>query len=144
MNKATTYQGSCFCGAVQFSVTGEPVAMGYCHCNDCRHWAAAPVSAFCLWPGNAVNITSGAKQIETYNKTPHSSRKWCKTCGGHVFTEHPDNAMFDVYPVGTPDFPYTPAVHVFYGERVMDVKDGLPKMKDLPADFGGSGEMVAE
>jgi hypothetical protein len=28
----TTYEGSCFCGTVQISVTGEPVAQGYCHC----------------------------------------------------------------------------------------------------------------
>jgi len=37
MTDAKTYQGSCFCGAVQFTVTGEPAAMGYCHCSSCRH-----------------------------------------------------------------------------------------------------------
>jgi hypothetical protein len=26
-----TYKGSCFCGAVQLEVTGEPAGMGYCH-----------------------------------------------------------------------------------------------------------------
>jgi hypothetical protein len=25
------YSGKCFCGAVEIRVTGEPVAMGYCH-----------------------------------------------------------------------------------------------------------------
>ena len=39
---------------------------------------------------------------------------------------------------------YKPAVHVHYGEKVMAVKDGLPKFKDFPKEFGGSGDMLAE
>ena len=42
-------------------------------------------SCFC----DAVQITQGAENIRTYSKTPLSYRKWCTTCGGHVFTEHP-------------------------------------------------------
>ena len=41
-----TYNGSCFCGAVQLTVSGAPAAMGYCHCESCRHWSAGPVNAF--------------------------------------------------------------------------------------------------
>ena len=40
MTSPKTYDGSCFCGAVEFTVTGAPVSMGYCHCNSCRHWSA--------------------------------------------------------------------------------------------------------
>mgnify|MGYP006899058352 CR=1 FL=1 len=28
-------------------------------------------------------------------------------------------------------------------ETVLPMKDGLPKLKDFPAEFGGSGETVA-
>jgi len=28
---------------------GEPLDMGYCHCENCRRYSAAPVSAFTLW-----------------------------------------------------------------------------------------------
>jgi len=31
----------------------------------------------------------GSDSIGTYNKTPISFRKWCKKCGGHLFTSHP-------------------------------------------------------
>jgi hypothetical protein len=27
---------------------------------------------------------------------------------------------------------------------VLPMRDGLPKLKDFPSEFGGSGEMVAE
>ncbi|HEV8106517.1 MAG TPA: GFA family protein, partial [Burkholderiales bacterium] len=74
---AKTYEGSCFCGAVHFIVSGEPAAMGYCHCESCRTWSAGPVNAFTLWKPEALKVTRGADSIGTYNKTPRSHRKWC-------------------------------------------------------------------
>ena len=144
MANARSYSGSCFCGAVQFVVTGEPVAMGYCHCESCRRWSAGPVNAFTLWKPDAVRITRGADNIGTYNKTPNTSRKWCKTCGGHILSEHPGLGLTDVYAAVVPDLQFRPGVHVNYQEKVLPVRDGLPKMKDFPKDFGGSGEMLAE
>lgn len=43
MRADKTYRGSGFCEAVQFDVGGEPAAAGYCHCDSCRKWSAAPV-----------------------------------------------------------------------------------------------------
>jgi len=144
MSDAKTYQGSCFCGDVQLTVTGEPVAMGYCHCESCRHWSAGPVNAFTLWPPGTMQITRGADNIGTYHKTPQSHRKWCKTCGGHVFTEHPEAGLTDVYAAVIPDLPFQPGVHVNYQETVLHIHDGLPKLKDFPAEMGGSGETLPE
>jgi hypothetical protein len=144
MNTATTYPGSCFCGAVQLTVTGEPVAMGYCHCESCRHWSAGPVNAFTLWHPDAVRVTRGADNLGSYNKTPQSTRKWCRTCGGHVFTEHPGLGLTDVYAAVIPDFPYQPGIHVHYQETRLPIRVGLPKMKDVPGEMGGSGVALAE
>jgi len=138
------YSGSCFCGAVQFTVQGEPAAMGYCHCDSCRHWSAGPVNAFTLWNPQSVKITRGADNIGTYNKTPASARKWCKSCGGHLFTDHPHLNLIDVYAAVIDDFQYKPGVHVHYQETVLPIKDGLPKMKDVPAEMGGSGVVLGE
>jgi len=144
MSNNKTYSGSCFCGAVEISVSGEPEIMGYCHCNSCRHWSAGPVNAFTLWNPEAVKVTKGTDNIGTYNKTPESYRKWCKTCGGHILTEHPNMGLTDVYAAIIPDFTFQPSVHVHYQETVLHMKDGLPKMKDLPKEAGGSGELLPE
>lgn len=144
MSEQAVYTGNCFCGAVKFSVTGEPAGMGYCHCNDCRHWSAGPVNAFTLWPTAAVTVLQGEEHLGTYNKTPGSARKWCTNCGGHVFTGHPSWNLVDVYAATIPDFAFQPGVHVFYQFSVLPIKDGLPKMKDLPAEMGGSGETLPE
>ena len=144
MAEQASYDGSCFCGAVQLRVSGEPAAMGYCHCASCRQWSAGPVNAFSLWPPGAVKVTRGADNIATYAKTPQSERKWCKICGGHVFTNHPSMGLIDVYAAIIPGLRFKPALHVHYQESVLPVKDGLPKMKDVPKEMGGSGQTLPE
>lgn len=136
---AATYEGRCFCGAVALVVSGQPEAMGYCHCESCRSWSASPVNAFTLWRMDAMKVTRGADNIDGYAKTPSSLRKWCRTCGGHLFTEHPGWGLVDVYAATIPSLPYRAGVHVHYQETRLPMKDGLPKMKDLPAEMGGSG-----
>lgn len=144
MSQNHTYKGTCFCGSVEISVTGEPALTGYCHCDSCRHWSASPVNAFTLWNPAAVKITNGADNVGTYNKTPQSFRKFCKSCGGHILTEHPTFNLTDVYAAIIPDFPFKPAIHVFYEATVLPMKDGLPKFRDLPKEAGGTGETMAE
>jgi hypothetical protein len=144
MSVTRSVDGSCFCGTVQIVLRGEPVAMGYCHCDSCRRWSASPVNAFTLWKPDAVRVTRGAEQVGTYNKTPHSFRKWCKVCGGHILTEHPQLGLIDVYAATIPDFAFTAGVHVNYQETVLRMRDGLPKLKDYPKEMGGSGLSVPE
>ena len=141
---ANVYAGQCFCGAVQFEVSGAPVAMGYCHCESCRQWSAGPVNAFTLWQPASLRVTRGAGNIGTFNKTPKSYRKWCTKCGGHLFTDHPHWKLVDVYAAVIPTLKFEPGVHVNYAETVLPIKDGLPKLKDFPKEFGGSGEAIAE
>ena len=126
------------------AVSGEPAAMGFCHCESCRSWAAAPVNAFTLWKPEQVRVTQGEAEIGHYSKAPTSDRKWCRKCGGHVFTAHPHWNLVDVYAATIPDFPYRAAVHVNYQETRLRMRDGLPKMKDLPKEMGGSGETAGE
>jgi hypothetical protein len=97
-----------------------------------------------LWPPSQVEITKGEENITSFAKTAKSVRKWCKVCGGHLFTEHPGWNLIDVYAATIPTFPFAPGLHVNYSETVLRVPDGLPKMKDLPAEMGGTGEAVAE
>jgi hypothetical protein len=144
MSEANSHRGSCFCGAVEIRVTGQPVGMGYCHCASCRHWSAGPVNAFTLWKPAAVEVTRGADRVGAYHKTDLSLRKWCTSCGGHLLTEHPKWGITDVYAAMLPDFPFKPGVHVNYQEAVLRVRDGLPKMKDFPKEMGGSGETLPE
>jgi hypothetical protein len=144
MSSEREYQGRCFCGAVELVVTGEPAAMGYCHCNSCRHWSASPVNAFTLWSPNAVTITRGADKLAAFQRTENSIRKWCRACGGHLLTEHPNFGLVDVYAATIPELPFKAQLHVNYENSVLRLRDGLPKQKDFPKEMGGSGTLLPE
>jgi hypothetical protein len=95
-----------------------------------------------LWPKASVRITKGENQLGRYAKTPASVRRWCTRCGGHVLTEHPGWGLVDVYAAVIEDFDFKPGVHVHYQETVLPIADNLQKLKDLPAEMGGSGVVV--
>ena len=143
MSKELETRGRCFCGVVE-RLTGKPVSMGYDHCTSCREWSAAPVNAFTLWHPEALSVTRGADRLGSYQKTERSIRRWCTSCGGHVFTEHPLWGLVDVYAATIPDFPFEAKVHVNYGETVLRLRDGLPKQKDFPKEMGGTGTLIHE
>jgi hypothetical protein len=96
------------------------------------------------WQGACFCDAVQADLVGTYSKTPKSSRRWCKSCGGHLFTDHPLWGVTDVYAASIPAFPYRPGLHVNYQETKLRMRDGLPKMKDMPKEMGGSGETLPE
>lgn len=151
MNEPSKYKASCFCGAVELSLNGEPEVMAYCHCQSCRQWSAGPVNAFSLWQPAAVQITKGINKLAGFSRNPGSQdetvvskRMWCKECGGHLLIEHPTMQLIDVPAVVIQNMKFNPAFHVHYQEHVHGMPDGLPKFKDLPKEAGGSGETVME
>jgi hypothetical protein len=138
------YVGTCFCGTVEFQVTGEPEAMGYCHCRSCRQWSGGPVNAFSLWKPEVVRFTAGTDHVDTYQKTDFSRRQYCNLCGGHLMNRHPTLGLVDVFSAMLPTLEFAPGVHVNYAETVLPMRDGLPKLRDFPAAFGGTGQEMPE
>lgn len=52
--------------------------------------------------------------------------------------------LTDVYAAILPGLSFKPGLHVFYGEAVLRIHDGLPKQKDVPKELGGSGITLGE
>ena len=123
---------------------GAPEAMGCCHCRSCRSWSGGPVNAFTLWRPSAVKVTAGADHLATFQQAPMSQRQYCSKCGGHLMNNHPTLGLTDVFAATLPTLKFEPGVHVNYAETVLRMRDGLPKLKDFPEAFGGSGETVPE
>jgi hypothetical protein len=139
-----TLKGTCFCGAVEFETHGAPLEMGYCHCASCRSYSGAPFGAFALWQTHNVRITKGEEHVGRFNKSGMSDRHFCRRCGGHLITRHPDLGLTDVGAGALPGLAFKPVVHLNYAEAVMPVKDGVVKLRDFPAQVGGSGEVMAD
>jgi len=141
---ANTHSGHCYCGAVTIEASGAPEAMGYCHCDACRSYSGAPVGAFTLWKADSVKVTKGEESLGAFQSSDFSNRRYCTKCGGRVMVDHAVIGMVDIAPATIPSLAFKPAVHLNYEEAVLPMKDGLPKLRDFPAEVGGSGEMMTE
>ena len=142
----TVRSGGCLCGAVRLSISGEPTVMAYCHCESCRRWIGAPVHGSSLWPDASVSVEQGADLLATFKRTEGtgSVRQFCTACGSPVRILHPGIRMTDIPAVSIPELVFEPTLHTFYGERVIPMRDGLPKYKDNDPALGGTGERLPE
>jgi hypothetical protein len=122
-------------------MTGDPVLQVYCHCTRCRAWSGAPVTACVLWPSALVRTVRGEAHLIS---APGSSRKACGLCGGAVKTELPGPGLTDVFAGVIAAFEFRPTAHINYENHVLQIRDGLPKYRDMPERSGGSGLQMAE
>jgi hypothetical protein len=73
-----TRSGGCLCGAVRYTVRGEPFHVGRCHCGDCRKESGSTYTIYGQWPLDAFE-SSG--EYATYE-----GRSFCPRCGASLFT----------------------------------------------------------
>ena len=71
------HTGGCLCGAVRYSVRGEPVHVGRCHCADCRKESGSAFSVYAHWPVEVFELTG---EVESYD-----GRGFCARCGSRLF-----------------------------------------------------------
>lgn len=69
--------GGCACGKVRYSVSGEPLRVGICHCTDCRRTSGSAFTFYGIWPLAAFSYEG---QMSRYK-----DRSFCPTCGSQVF-----------------------------------------------------------
>ncbi len=81
-------EGGCLCGAVRFTVVGEPARVGLCHCLDCRKASGSIFTAFAVWPRSAY---SASGETSTYH-----GRSFCPACGSHVASIAGDEAEVSI------------------------------------------------
>jgi hypothetical protein len=68
--------GACLCGAVRYSVRGEPVHVGRCHCADCRKESGSAFSVYAQWPLDAFELNG---ELAAYD-----GRGFCPRCGSRL------------------------------------------------------------
>lgn len=86
----------------------------------------------------------GPEFLGRFKSSDISERGYCTKCGSHITVDHPTLGLMDVRIGALRNFPFKPKVHLNYAETILPIKDGLPKLKDFPAEIGGSGETLPE
>jgi hypothetical protein len=122
-------EGGCLCGAVRYSVQGEPEHVALCHCSDCRKASGAPVTGWAAFAKDDFALKSGSPA--SYSSNGNAVRHFCRTCGSGLYyvNEAVLPGLVDIQ-VATLDDPdaMAPQVHIQVAERV----GWMASAQDLP------------
>ena len=124
-------EGSCFCGAVRFSVELPTVFCGHCHCTMCQRAHGAGYVTWFAAKRDRFSIEAG-DDLERFKSSDHGTRSFCRRCGSSLFcesTHHPDQVDIVLANMHGP-IDKAPQVHVHFGSRAdwIEVEDGLPRL----------------
>jgi hypothetical protein len=81
----TELHGGCLCGAVRYTVSGQPQSFYHCHCKRCRK-ASGTGHASNLFVLGSIEWQQGEEQIRLFilPEAKRFSNSFCATCGGRV------------------------------------------------------------
>ena len=132
------YRARCHCGVVRYEVRADPVDAKICHCGDCQLLHGAPMQWAAIFHKRDVRFTAGVEHLRFYNNRLDRNERIlpckvsCALCGSLIADEGRNMwlAFPTLFDFGTPpQVPeaFKPTCHIFYGMRVMEMADGLPK-----------------
>ena len=78
-----TLTGGCNCGRVRYSIQGEPLRVGICHCERCRKESGSAFSYSGVWKREAVTL-SGELGLGCWESRAGGDR-FCQRCGSSLF-----------------------------------------------------------
>jgi hypothetical protein len=132
------YRASCYCNAVQIEVCADPVDAKICHCKTCQKLHGAPMQWAAIFHKRDVRLAKGIECLKFYNseRDLHERVLPCKVSCGLCGTPIADEGrrmwlafppLFDFGQVQPVPNAFLPTCHIFYGARVLDMNDALPK-----------------
>ena len=132
------YRASCFCKAVQIEVCADPVDAKICHCLTCQRLHGAPMQWAAIFYKHDVRITKGIDGLRFFNSEQNIHARIlpckvsCSLCGTPIADEGRRMwlafpSLFDFgFPPKVPES-FMPSCHIFYGSRLIEIGDDLPK-----------------
>jgi hypothetical protein len=138
VNFTAKYRASCYCDAVQYEVCSDPVDSKICHCLACQKLHGAPMQWAAIFHKNDVRITEGIDHLNFYNSELNKHERIlpckvsCALCGTLIADEGRNMwlafpSLFNFGGVSKVPTKFKPTCHIFYGMRVIDINDDLPK-----------------
>lgn len=133
------YQASCHCGAVRYSLTADPVDAKLCHCGGCAKQHGAPMQWAAIMNKQDVHFADESVPFLRYYNNEmnrHERLLPCKVSCSQCDTLIADEGrrMWLLFPslldFGSPPsvpIAFQPKCHIFYSQRLLDMKDGKPK-----------------
>ena len=128
------YRCHCPCETNQFEVSGPPVTRFFCHCTICQEKYQAPYADVVLFPLAGLTLPENHSiSFGQYKRFGAIDRGMCTDCHRPVMAKAGEGskglAFISAHNVANAASLPAPSMHVFYGTRVADVADSLPKYR---------------
>jgi hypothetical protein len=80
--------GRCLCGGVTFAASAAPITARTCWCRLCQAIGAGGATVNVCFPAQAVSIAGElSDHVSTADSGARMHRRFCPTCGVHLFSE---------------------------------------------------------
>jgi hypothetical protein len=80
------FTGSCLCGGVKFSISGELQPLQLCHCVQCRKAQGTAFATALPIKTDAFTLRSGAELLRHFESSPGKERAFCSRCGSPIYS----------------------------------------------------------
>ncbi|KAH7396113.1 Mss4-like protein [Pyrenochaeta sp. MPI-SDFR-AT-0127] len=120
------YEANCHCGKVKYQLNRrEPLDSKLCHCTTCQTQHAAPFQWAAIFHKEDINFTNGHHDLECALLVlplpiMDEGRNMILLFPSLVHLKTDEDKAY-----------FKPRCHMFYGQRVMDIPDGLPKWSGI-------------
>lgn len=131
-------EGGCYCGAVRYQSSGEPLFKGQCHCRECQYISGGHPNLVMGLPEASFSYTKGKpKQFRRTDLENGVSREFCGDCGTHLLTRAPAMPGTVLLKVGTLDDPSLfgaaqMAIFTIDKQPFHHVPEGIPSFERTP------------
>lgn len=129
--------GHCLCGSAHYLISVDPVAARICWCRDCQY-IAANGTVNLLVPTSALEIHGElSEHTGTADSGNQIKRRFCPTCGSHLFANSSARPQFTVVRAGTLDNPSSiqPTANIWASSAPAwaCLSSGLERIEQQPA-----------
>ncbi len=94
--------GGCRCGAIRFTVAGEPLGGIACHCRDCQYAAGGSANLSWIFAAEALLVVRG--EPNCYQATAASGGTFfCNNCGVQLYSRPDKNPHLVAIKIGAMD-----------------------------------------
>ena len=109
MDDQVVRTGGCLCGAVRYTVRGDPLHVGRCHCADCRKESGSAFTVYGQWPREAFDLEG---ELATYD-----GRSFCPRCGARLVCIDGDEVEVRVGSLDDAPFELRPEAEIWIRRR---------------------------
>ena len=129
-------EGGCYCGALRYEVSGDPMFKGQCHCRECQYISGGGANMMMGIPLANFQYTKGSPQeFKRKDLDNPVTREFCGECGTHI-AARPPGLPAVVLKVGTLDDPskFTPqmAIQLADKQSFHHVPEGVATFDRMP------------